>query len=184
MLKRVQHDNFVVILASKSMDTNKFFQSKVFIVIILGIGALVILLFGFKVGEIVGAKKADFSCRWSDNYQRNFGGPRGGFPGGFGDQDFIEANGTFGQIIKVDGSTLIVKGRNDIEKVILVKDATTIKRLQDTIKLSDLKADDSVVVIGQANDLGQIEAKLIRVMPASSKDMTRQMPLPGGPRLR
>jgi len=41
-----------------------------------------------------------------------------------------------------------------------------------------------VVVIGQANDSGQIEAKLIRVMPASSKDMTRQMLLPGGPRLR
>jgi len=166
------------------MDTNKFFQSKVFIVIIFGIGALVILLFGFKIGEIVGAKKADFSCRWSDNYQRNFGGPRGGFPGGFGDQDFIEANGTFGQIIKIDGSILVIKGRNDIEKVILIKDTTIIKKLQETVKLGDLKVDDFVVVIGQANDSGQIEAKLIRVMPASSKDVTWQMPLPGRPRLR
>jgi len=166
------------------MDTNKFFQSKLFLGIILGIGALVILLFGFKVGEIVGAKKADFSCRWSDNYQRNFGGPRGGFPGGFGDQDFIEANGTFGQVIKIDGATLVVGGRNDIEKVILVKDVTAIKRLQETIKLSDLKVDDFVVVIGQANGSGQIEAKLIRVMPTPSKDVTWQMPLPGRSRFR
>lgn len=166
------------------MDTNKFLQSKIFIVIVLGIGALVILLFGFKIGEIVGAKKADFSCRWSDNYQRNFGGPRGGFPGGFGDRDFIDANGTFGQIIKIDGSNLVIKGRNDIEKVILVKDTTTIKKLQETIKLGNLKIDDFVVVIGQANDSGQTEAKLIRVMPAPSKDVTWQMPLPGGPRFR
>ncbi len=147
------------------MDTNKFFQSKAFRDITWGIAAFIILLLIFKAGEMVGIKKADFSCRWSDNYHRNFGGPKAGFLGGFGDRDFIEANGTFGQIIKIDGSTLVVKGRDDIEKIVIVKDATTIKGLQDTVKLSDLKVDDYIVTIGDPNDSGQIEAKLIRLLP-------------------
>ena len=127
----------------------------------------IILLLVFKAGMIVGIKKAEFSFRWSDNYHKNFGGPRQGFFRGFRDRDFIEANGTFGQIIKIDGSMLVIKGKNDVEKVILVNDKTTITRFRETIKLSDLKINDDIVIIGDPNTSGQIEAKLIRVMPSS-----------------
>lgn len=147
------------------MDINKILQSKVFTGVIIAVIVLMILLLGFKIGTIVGARKADFSCRWSDNYHRNFGGPQKGFLQGLGDRDFIEANGTFGQIIKIDGFTLVVKGRNDVEKVVLVNDATVIKNFQNTIKVGDLKVDNLVVIIGEPNASGQIEAKLIRVMP-------------------
>ncbi|HOX21678.1 MAG TPA: hypothetical protein PKZ02_01715 [Candidatus Paceibacterota bacterium] len=147
------------------MDINKILQSKTFAGIIIAIIALAILLLGFKLGTVVGARKADFSCRWSDNYHQNFGGPQKGFMQGLGDRDFIEANGTFGQIIKIDGSTLVVKGRNDVEKIVLVSDTTVIKSFQDTIKTADLKVDSLVVIIGEPNAAGQIEAKLIRVMP-------------------
>jgi hypothetical protein len=133
------------------------------------------LLFVFKVGMMVGIKKADFSCRWSDNYHENFGGPRGGFWGGFDDKDFIESNGTVGQIIKIEGETLVVRGRRDMEKIIVTDNETAIKRLRDTIKVSDLKVDENIVTIGEPNDAGQIEAKLIRVMPSPP------MPLPGLP---
>jgi len=147
------------------MDINKFFQSAVFKGVLLVILALVIILLAFKTGAIVGAKKANFSCNWSDNYHRNFGGPQNGFLDGIGDKDFIEANGTFGQIIKIAGSNIVIKGRNDIEKTILINDDTVIKSLKATIQLSDLKMDDMVIVIGEPNNSGQIEAKLIRVMP-------------------
>lgn len=147
------------------MDINKIFQSKIFQGVIIGLAALVVILFIFKAGMTVGIKKADFSCRWSDNYHQNFGGPKGGFWGGFNDQDFIEANGTVGQIIKIDGSNLVVRGRGNVEKVIVVKDDTVIERLKETIKISDLKVDDTIVIIGEPNSAGQIEAKLIRVMP-------------------
>lgn len=143
---------------------------------ILGIAAVIILLFVFKIGTIVGARKANFSCQWSDNYHRNFGGPKEGFLKGFEnfrDRDFIEANGAFGQIIKIDAnsSNLVVKGRNDIEQIILIKDNTTIRHLQNTIKLNDLKIDDNVVVIGEPNSAGQIEAKFIRLMPVNMPAM-------------
>jgi len=153
------------------MDINKIFKSKIFRWALIIIGALVVLLFVFKAGMIVGVKKADFSCRWSDNYHRNFGGPRGGFLEGFGDRDFMEANGVFGQIIKIDvststpTSTFVVKGRGDTERVVLLDGNSVVKNLKDTVKSSDLKVGDSVVIIGEPNAAGQIEAKLVRVMP-------------------
>jgi hypothetical protein len=149
------------------MDFNKYLQSKTFKGALVAIGALSVLLFVFKAGEFVGYGKANFSYRWGENYHRNFAGPRNGFLGnfgrGFGDKDFINAHGTFGTIIKIDGSTLVVKGRDDVEKIILISDQTIITRRRETIKSNDLKVDDRVVIIGSPNEQGQIEAKLIRV---------------------
>ncbi len=148
------------------MDFNKFFQSKLFKIILLGIGGLAALLLAFKAGEFVGYKKANFSCRWGENYHKNFGGPRNGILGDFSDQDdFMGAHGTSGQIIKIDPAAIVIKSQNSVEKIIAVKNGTVIKRFMDTIKLSDLKTDDYIVVIGDPNDAGQIEAKFIRLMP-------------------
>ncbi|MDD5738428.1 MAG: hypothetical protein PHY72_00660 [Candidatus Pacebacteria bacterium] len=147
------------------MNTNKIFQSSLFKGFLFGLLGFLILVFVFKVGEIVGIKKADFSCRWSNNYHQNFGGPRQGFMQGFGDRDFIEANGVVGQIIQLGTSTISIKGRGDIEKIVVITASTTINSLNQTIQISDLKVDDMLVVIGQGNNQGQIEAKLIRVMP-------------------
>ncbi len=147
------------------MNIDKIFQSKLFKGFILGLLGFLVLTFVFKVGEMVGARKADFSCRWSDNYHQNFGGPRQGFMQGFGDKDFIEANGVVGQIIKIASSSVVIKGRGDIEKIVLINQGTIIKNLQETVSLESLQANDMVIVIGEPNNQGQIEAKLIRVMP-------------------
>ena len=149
------------------MDFNKLFQSKTFKRVLIGLGALIVLLLVFKAGEFVGYRKARFSYKWGENYQRNFAGPRGGFFGnfgrGFGDRDYTNAHGTFGSVIKIDGSTLIVKGSDNVEKTVLVSDKTTITSRRETIKTSDLKVDDRIAIIGSPNEQGQIEAKLIRV---------------------
>ncbi|MCX6786000.1 MAG: hypothetical protein NTZ18_04080 [Candidatus Komeilibacteria bacterium] len=158
------------------MDLKKLPQAKLLIGAIFGIAGVLLLLVVFKVGLMVGVRKADFSCRWSDNYQNNFGGPRAGFLKGFGDRDFLEASGTFGQIIKLDGQNLVIKGQNDAEKIIVIDNETVIKRLNETVKFGDLKVDDYIVVIGEPNQGGQIEAKLIRVMPQPPQG--GQMPPP------
>lgn len=142
--------------------------------VLFGIGALIVLLLVFKAGMVVGFKKANFSYRWVENYHRNFGGPRGGFLGDFSDRDFTDAHGTSGQIIKIDGNTLVTKGRDDVEKIVLVKDDTVIKRFQDTLKVADLKVNDYIVMIGDPNDAGQIEAKLIRLFPPQSMGTSSQ----------
>lgn len=157
------------------IDINKFFQSKLFKVICWAIIGLIILLIGFKAGMFVGFKKANFSFKWGENYHKNFGGPPGGFLRDFQGRDFIEGRGDLGQIIKIDSIvststsastlSLIIKGRGDVEKIILVKDDAVIKSVRANIKPADLKVDDYIVVIGEPNDQGQIEAKLIRLSP-------------------
>ncbi|MDD4830548.1 MAG: hypothetical protein WC322_03530 [Candidatus Paceibacterota bacterium] len=147
-------------------EITKFFQSKLFQGILIGIGIFLIFLFVFKVGMVVGAKKAEFSGDWSDNYHRNFAGPKGGFLNNFQDRDFMEANGVFGQIINIEDANIIVKGKNNIEKVVLFEEGTTtIKKFQKDLSLADLNTNDSVVIIGEPNSEGQIQARLIRVMP-------------------
>jgi hypothetical protein len=158
------------------MNIDNVFQSKGFKVFIFTIAILVILLMVFKLGLIVGGRRADFACRWSDSYHRNFGGPKGGFMGDLKDRDFIDASGIYGQIIKIDNSTsttttepavlkIIIRGRDNVEKMILVGAGTVVTRLKDNLRPQDLKIDNLVVVIGEPNQQGQIEAKLIRVIP-------------------
>lgn len=153
------------------MDINKLFQSKAFKGVLFCVGAFVILSLIFGLGMFVGFRKAGHSYRWGENYERNFGGPPRGFVRGFmGDfmgRDFMGAHGIAGQIIKIDSSTLVIKGRNNIEEIVVIKNDTVITRFRETVKLSDLKVDDQIVVIGQPNNTGQIEAKFIRVMPAA-----------------
>jgi len=141
-----------------------FFQSKPFVAVILIIFGLALLAGVFSLGVMVGYRKAGFSYAWGENYQRNFGGPRGGFFQAF-NEDFTEGHGVFGQIIKIDGSTLVIKGQDNVEKIVLIKDDTVIRRLTETVKISELKIDDNVVVIGNPNSSGQIEAKFIRLLP-------------------
>ncbi len=148
------------------MDTDKFFQSKLFKGIIIGMLGVIILTFVFGLGVFVGEKRAEFSFKWADEYHNNFGGPKGGFLGGMMSQEFTEANGVFGQIIKVNSQSLTIKGKDNVEKIILVTDKTIIVYQRKNIKLLELKVGDSAVVVGEPNNSGQIEAELIRVMPA------------------
>jgi len=152
------------------MDTNNFFQSNLFKGILLGIAGLGVLVFVFSLGAFVGSKKAEFSFRWADEYHRNFGGPQGGIFGDFMgmDRELPNANGSFGKIIKIDLETkvLTIKGASSVEKNILVSDKTIIVLQKENIKLSDLKVDENIVVMGEPNASGQIEALLIRVMPS------------------
>lgn len=148
---------------SKKEDATPPWQSKTLQVVLIVLGVLIILLFVFKLGVLVGFKKASYSYRWGENYHRNFAGPRHGFFRSFTDKDYINAHGTFGSIMQINGDTLVVRGRDDIEKTVLLSDETVIKRYRKRIKLTELAVDDRVVIIGSPDGGGQIQAKLIRV---------------------
>ncbi len=149
------------------MDINKYFQSGTFRGVLVVIGIIAAALIIFRAGVFVGYRKATFSYRWGENYHKNFGGPRGGFlMEAFDKDDFINPHGTFGKIMKIELPTFVVEGSDGTEKVILIKDDTAIRRLRDTVETKDLKVNDNVVIIGEPNDKGQVEAKLIRIMPS------------------
>lgn len=164
------------------MDLNTIFQSKEFRVILWSLVGLIGVFAIFEAGVIVGYKKGTYAYRWEQHYEQNFGGPKGGLP--LGDQhtglipglrnasgnDIMGAHGISGSILKIDGSTVVIRGKDDVEKIIQIDDDALIKRFHDAIHLADLKVNDMVVVIGDSDDLGKIEAKFIRVMqPAPIK---------------
>lgn len=144
---------------------NNILDSKLFRAIILSIAGLIVLVIVFGLGVFVGTKKADFSFKWAEQYHRNFGGPMEGFLGNMMGNEFTSDNGVFGQIIKIDGQTLTIKDRDNIEKIVTVDNKTTINFLRDNKKISDLKIGDNVVVIGEPTANGQIKAELLRIIP-------------------
>lgn len=150
------------------MDINKVFQSKAFTAVIFSIAVILVLLVVFKTGIMVGLKKADFSCKWSDNYYKNFGGPKGGFMKMTNDRNFMAPHGVSGKIIKIEDPVIIIKGPDNSEKSVLTDENTSIARFKDAVKIGDLKIDEYIVVIGEPNNAGQIKAKFIRVMPGPS----------------
>lgn len=149
------------------MNTNTSFQSKLLKMIIIALSCIIVLIFIFWLGVIVGNKRADFSFRWAEQYHRNFAGPQEGFLGNFMqiDKEFTDSNGAFGQIIKISDGSFTVRDRNNVEKTILIGKNTTIICRRQNIKLLELLIGDDVVVIGEPNNVGQITAQLVRVMP-------------------
>lgn len=148
------------------MELNKFFQSKGFKLSVLIICGLIIVLAAFWAGLFIGFRQARFSFAWGENYHRNFGGPGQMMPPDLNARNFIPPHGVFGKVIKIDGSTLVIKGSDGMEKLVIVNENTAIQEFRDQVQLNDLKVDDEIVVIGEPNDSGQIEAKLIRLLPA------------------
>ena len=146
--------------------------------IIFGLLGFIIFLLIFSIGMQVGGAKARFSYKWADNYHKNFAGPRTGFLSNwrsFPHGDFIGGHGAFGEIIELKGysttstdagmseDAFVIRGRGDVEKIIVLSSETILKKGRKTINQDDLKVGDGVVIIGSPNKEGQIEAKLIRV---------------------
>jgi hypothetical protein len=77
----------------------------------------------------------------------------------------MNAHGSDGQILKIAGNTITIKGRNGVEQNILVDAGTSIKNNQLDLKITDLKVNDNIVVFGSPDDSGQVLAKLIRIVP-------------------
>ena len=153
-------------------DIKKVFESKIAFKILCAVGIVLVSLLIFSAGVTVGFYKASFGRAWGDNYERNFGMmPNRPI---FGQDNFPNANGAIGKIIKITLPTIIVQDRGNTEKVVLIKDDTKIQEMASIIQPSDLAIDDFVVIIGSPNAQGQIEAKLIRIMPAG-------MPVPPPP---
>jgi hypothetical protein len=165
----------------------KFIKPDMLKWIIIGLIGFVVLILVFGVGVKVGTLKARYSYRWADNYHKNFAGPRSGFLGdwrGFPAGDFIGGHGAFGEIIEINPSTgstsspqassgqesFVIKGRENVEKVIITNQETTITKGREAIK-DGLKVGDRMVIVGSPNEEGQIEAKLIRVFDEEMKQL-------------
>lgn len=143
---------------------------------IIGLLGFIVVILIFSMGMWVGGLKAKYSYRWAESYHKNFGGPKGGFLGDwrkFPAGDFIDGHGAFGEIIELDDTGFVIKGRGDIEKVIVTAEDTVIKKGRETIE-GELQVGDKVTVIGSPNEEGQIRAKFIRVFNGNETQILRK----------
>lgn len=144
------------------------------------LGLVFLLLLVFSGGVAVGIRKARFSGRFIQNYERNFvGGPDRGpagmmhdFPG----RDFRNPHGLAGNIISVSDNTLTVRDRDGMEISVNVTDKTVIKKGGSDLKITDLKPDEKVTVLGKPGEDGKVNADFIRVFASNDNDSSNQAP--------
>lgn len=147
---------------------NKLVGINIIKISLIVFGLLIAVMAIFWAGMMVGFRKANFNYQWDKNYNTLFTrGPGQKMPPmrDFRGKEFMDANSAFGLVIGINSSTMIIKGDDDIEKSIFITNQTVIRRGPETIGPGDIKSDDRVVVLGVPSSTGQIEARLIRLMP-------------------
>jgi len=148
------------------MDIKPYLKKYAFPLAIVALIWLVVLLMAFRLGLNLGQRKAEFTCQWSENYRRNFGGPPpGAFLQFFDRDDMVRPHGVFGRVIGTATGTLIIKQNDGVETSVAVTDDTVIELLRQRVPLSEAHVNEMAVVIGEPNDQGQIVATFIRLMP-------------------
>ena len=152
------------------MNFKNIHQSKLIQGIIIGIVVVIVLLFVFAVGVRVGDRRAQFEGNFGDKFERNFrdngGMPRIGEFGFGSDQEMgPNSHGAVGKVLTIDSSKMVITGPDNLEKIILIKQDTLVREFREEKTLQDLKVGSFVVVIGIPNSQGEVEAKLIRLMP-------------------
>lgn len=129
------------------------------------VGILFILGTVFQLGVLTGYHKASFARDWGDHYGRNFGMERPESFRGMMPGNLPMPHGAFGKVLSVTLPTLVVEDKDGTEKKITISNDTLIKSGPKNASSSVLKLNDIIMVIGDPNTQGQIEAKLIRIMP-------------------
>jgi|SRR6185312_4778561 len=148
------------------MDLKTFYKSKKVKYALSALVFLAVLLFVFQAGVVVGIHRADFSGHLGDNYSRMFDGGR---PTGFAAMMMPSqplGYGTSGKVLSVASGTITVSTTDNLEKIVKVNADTVIRESRNTATTTDIKAGDSIVVVGAPNAQGEIDAKLIRIVSA------------------
>ena len=76
----------------------------------------------------------------------------------------LNAFGVDGTILSINNSTLVIKDESGTEKTVIISPSTTIRENFQTLKESDLKTNQEILVIGDPTGEGQINAKFIRII--------------------
>jgi hypothetical protein len=138
-----------------------FIKSESFPKVLTGIGIALGVIVIFEAGVAVGRHEGVFSSRWGQNYERNFGGSSMNMDG-----HGPMANGALGKVLQVSSSTILIADQNNQEQRVVLTDDTIIRDHETTVASTSIAVGTFVIVLGEPNMNGEIEAKLIRVIPA------------------
>ena len=148
------------------MEQPKFAKHSLITWILAGILLLILLIGSFALGTMTGFRRASFSCHWGERYGDMMGMPFPGRGKGFEapQQGMFDAHGANGIVVSVKDQQLVVKGPDGIEKTVNVTSTTDIRKgpVQVT-STSQIAPNDRVVIFGNPNESGIIDATLIRI---------------------
>ena len=141
---------------------NNLIGSKKIRYIIGGLIALIIVLLIFQAGVFVGYRKAFFSYRGGDRYIQMVEGPGENV----GDNDFATSHGASGQIVSVSLPSFVVASPNNREETVVIGDDTSIRMFRNNASSTDIHPKEFVVVLGEPDQAGNIQASFVRILPA------------------
>lgn len=160
------------------MNLENLHPSKRVRMVIIGLGVAVLALLIFQAGVVAGYHKARFGARFGDNFERNFVGPLGGgFGGTFPGPGMPGGHGAVGEILSISLPQIVIAGPDNLEKTVLISTSTIVREFQNQITTDKLKVGDFVVVLGNPNEAGQVDAKLIRIMPPPPSRAANNQPM-------
>ena len=136
------------------------------IILIVGLSFVIIVI--FLTGEEIGFRKAQFSYRFGDNYNRMFGGRSQGRMMPFGDDILLPSDGASGTIIKVSLPKIFLESDNGVEKVVTLDNNSLVRKFRESIASTTLKVGDYIVVLGEPDSAGTVHAGLVRVIATST----------------
>lgn len=134
-------------------------------ILLVTLAIIISLLAAFQLGIIVGFHKAATTFAWGENYHQVFAGPSQGFLAPTTSPEFMDAHGTSGVVLKNEGTSLIVNGKDAAERNVLLYRDTFIRKFDRAITPGDIMPNDRIVIIGEPSIHGEINAKFIRVFP-------------------
>ena len=134
---------------------------------ILALAIILVILLIFQAGVAVGYRRGAFSSNWSSAYGRGLDDPRSIFAPFVHDSDDINPHGAVGDIVSVRLPGMMIKGPNSAEQVVTISPTTTVRFIHSVASTSDLTPGSQVIVIGEPQGNGSIDATFIRIMPAS-----------------
>ena len=147
---------------------SNFLGSKKIRAVLWILGGLIVLFVVFGLGITVGYERARFASGFDKNYGRIF------FGGSFGGYAVtahvmpVVIHGVVGTVIDVGTSTISVEDQNHNERSVVVSSGTDIRNGQQSVLIGSIAVGDMIAAIGEPNNMGQIDARFIRIFPASS----------------
>ncbi|MDE1875043.1 MAG: hypothetical protein KGI79_00225 [Patescibacteria group bacterium] len=137
---------------------NNIKHRKALFIVIAVIAALLV----FQAGVFVGYHKALFSYRGDERY---FGMIEKPAPG-MAIDDFSPSHGAVGKVVSVTLPSFVVESPDNREETVIVDNGTSVRMFRGNASTTDIKPDEFVVVLGEPDQAGDIEARFVRVMPA------------------
>ncbi len=149
---------------------SNFLESKKVRAILWTLGGLIILFMEFGLGVSIGYERAGFATGSDRNYYRIFfgGAPPRGLIGLIAPSMPVAVHGVVGTVLDLSTSTILVKDWQGNEKSVAVSSGTDIRSGNGSVSIGSVTVGDMIAAIGEPNSLGQIDARFIRIFPASS----------------